>query len=249
MTIFRHLVALGIAMTVSLSLHAAAPRSVQGMVSKVTDGDSLWLTPAGQGAIEVRLRDIDAPESCQTWGDEARRALTELALNKVATLQISGRDAYGRTVGMLMIEDLNVGRFLVENGHAWSVRTRWDQGPLVKQEKMARALTRGLHAMPGAVQPQEFRRSHGPCAAGEAAMAPARRPAPAQAGPLSVVATAAAPAVVAAAQAGSRCDGRTRCSQMTSCEEAKFFLAHCPNVKMDGGRHNGIPCEKQWCGR
>ena len=47
---------------------------------------------------------------------------------------------------------------------------------------------------------------------------------------------------------GSRfkCDGRTRCSQMTSCEEAKFFLKNCPDVKMDGN-NDGIPCEKQWC--
>jgi len=43
-----------------------------------------------------------------------------------------------------------------------------------------------------------------------------------------------------------RCDGRTYCSQMTSCAEAKYFLAHCPNVKMDGD-HDGIPCERQWC--
>ena len=42
------------------------------------------------------------------------------------------------------------------------------------------------------------------------------------------------------------CDGRTYCSQMTSCAEAKYFLAHCPNVKMDGD-HDGIPCEQQWC--
>lgn len=43
-----------------------------------------------------------------------------------------------------------------------------------------------------------------------------------------------------------RCDGRTHCSQMTSCEEAKFFLQNCPNTKMDGN-HDGVPCEKQWC--
>ena len=42
------------------------------------------------------------------------------------------------------------------------------------------------------------------------------------------------------------CDGRTYCSQMKSCAEAKYFLDHCPNVKMDGD-HNGIPCESQWC--
>ena len=43
------------------------------------------------------------------------------------------------------------------------------------------------------------------------------------------------------------CDGRRYCSQMTSCAEAKFFLANCPGVKMDGGKANGIPCEQQWC--
>ncbi|MBK8184365.1 MAG: excalibur calcium-binding domain-containing protein [Candidatus Competibacteraceae bacterium] len=43
-----------------------------------------------------------------------------------------------------------------------------------------------------------------------------------------------------------KCDGRTHCSQMTSCEEATFFLRNCPNVKMDGN-NDGVPCEKQWC--
>lgn len=43
-----------------------------------------------------------------------------------------------------------------------------------------------------------------------------------------------------------KCDGRIYCSQMTSCEEANFFLRNCPNVKMDGN-NDGIPCEKQWC--
>lgn len=43
-----------------------------------------------------------------------------------------------------------------------------------------------------------------------------------------------------------KCDGRTHCSQMTSCEEATFFINNCPGTKMDGN-HDGIPCERQWC--
>lgn len=43
-----------------------------------------------------------------------------------------------------------------------------------------------------------------------------------------------------------KCDGRTHCSQMTSCSEAKYFLSRCPNVKMDGDG-DGIPCEDQFC--
>ena len=42
------------------------------------------------------------------------------------------------------------------------------------------------------------------------------------------------------------CDGRTHCSQMTSCAEATYFLQHCPNTKMDGNG-DGEPCEQQWC--
>jgi hypothetical protein len=42
------------------------------------------------------------------------------------------------------------------------------------------------------------------------------------------------------------CDGRTHCSQMTSCAEATYFIQHCPNTKMDGN-NDGVPCEKQHC--
>ncbi|WP_306294399.1 excalibur calcium-binding domain-containing protein [Shewanella sp. Scap07] len=44
-----------------------------------------------------------------------------------------------------------------------------------------------------------------------------------------------------------RCEtGKQHCSQMRSCEEAMFYIKHCPNTKMDGDK-DGIPCERQWC--
>lgn len=45
---------------------------------------------------------------------------------------------------------------------------------------------------------------------------------------------------------GFNCDGRTHCSQMTSCTEAKLFLKNCPGTQMDGN-NDGTPCEQQWC--
>ncbi|MBL8523513.1 MAG: cold shock domain-containing protein [Betaproteobacteria bacterium] len=50
----------------------------------------------------------------------------------------------------------------------------------------------------------------------------------------------------AAASASFTCEGKTYCSQMTSCDEAKFYLRNCPGVKIDGDR-DGIPCEDQLC--
>jgi cold shock CspA family protein len=55
-----------------------------------------------------------------------------------------------------------------------------------------------------------------------------------------------APSSEQSASSSFRCDGRTYCSQMTSCAEATFFLRNCPNVQMDGN-HDGVPCEQQWC--
>lgn len=70
----------------------------------------------------------------------------------------------------------------------------------------------------------------------------ASRPSVAPSTPVSRPASAV-PAVSVPAR---RCDGRRHCSQMTSCEEARWFLQHCPGVQMDGN-HDGEPCEQQWC--
>lgn len=56
-----------------------------------------------------------------------------------------------------------------------------------------------------------------------------------------------APQITPAAAHSFSCDGRQHCSQMSSCEEATFFLNSCPGTKMDGD-HDGVPCEDQLCG-
>ncbi|MDP2870484.1 cold shock domain-containing protein [Methyloversatilis sp.] len=50
--------------------------------------------------------------------------------------------------------------------------------------------------------------------------------------------------VKSGASANFRCDGRQHCSQMTSCDEATFFIENCPDTKMDGD-NDGVPCEQQ----
>jgi cold shock CspA family protein len=52
----------------------------------------------------------------------------------------------------------------------------------------------------------------------------------------------------AASVARFQCQGKIYCSEMTSCEEAVFYLKNCPGVKIDGDG-DGIPCESQWCSR
>jgi len=44
-----------------------------------------------------------------------------------------------------------------------------------------------------------------------------------------------------------QCSGKTHCTEMSSCAEAKYYLNHCPGTIADGDG-DGIPCEDQWCG-
>ena len=243
--------------TLAPAAPARAATEITGTVVHVVDGDSLSFAPAAGGApIAVRLQGIDAPEICQPWGTQAREALVEHVKGHELRLVVQGRDEHGRTLAKLMRGDLDIGERLVRDGHAWSYRYKHDRGPFVAQERMAQALKRGLHADGGALMPRDFRRRHGPCQDADAA---------AKATPPAAVPSAvpgAAGSTRAAAPAGAvttgtvlslrgdarRCDGRTRCSQMTSCEEATWFLRNCPDTQMDGDR-DGIPCEQQWCAR
>ncbi len=143
----------------------AGAAGLRGTVTSVVDGDSLWVTPDGGGKpMQLRLAGIDAPEICQEHGAESKAFLAELVLKKPVRVVTSGHDTYGRTLAHVHVDGVEVNRRLVEEGQAWSLRTKWDQGPYVSQEKMARALTRGLHkGGSSAIPPKDFRTRHGPC--------------------------------------------------------------------------------------
>lgn len=53
--------------------------------------------------------------------------------------------------------------------------------------------------------------------------------------------------LVAANNTHFTCDGSKYCKQMTSCDEARYFMKNCPGTHMDGD-NDGIPCEMQYCG-
>ena len=144
------------------------PVLLSGTVSRVVDGDTLWLKAEGDDAapLVVRLEGIDAPESCQVGGKEATAALTGLALGRSVTVRVAARDEHGRTVGKVFDGDKDLGDRMVRDGQAWSARYKFDRGPYVAEERMALALKRGLHAPGGAVAPRDFRKQHGPCEGG-----------------------------------------------------------------------------------
>lgn len=142
----------------------------QGTVTWVTDGDTLWVRPdAGGRARKLRLQGVDAPESCQSGGAQARQALIALALNQRVSVQTHARDGWGRSLATVRLRDKggeDVAARMARQGWAWSYGR--GRGPYAEQEAAARQARQGVFAHAAEPErPADFRRRHGPCTRAE----------------------------------------------------------------------------------
>ena len=163
--------ALALAVWAAATSVQAAARVLPGQVTRVVDGDTLWFQPDEPGAplVAVRLRGIDAPETCQAWGRQATAALREHVLRQgqgqgqPASLRVYGQDDYRRTLGALSVGGVDINAALVAQGHAWAWRDVHGRSPYLQQEAAARSSLRGVHADPAVETPWDFRQRHGRC--------------------------------------------------------------------------------------
>lgn len=144
---------------------ALAGETWSGWVSWVMDGDTVVLVRPGQPEpVKLRLDGVDAPESCQPGGMASRDALIRLALRKQVLVTDMGQDSYGRQVGRLSVEGLDLGAEMVGSGMAWAYRFRTGRGPYAGLQREAQQDKRGLFAASdAAMSPPVFRRFHGAC--------------------------------------------------------------------------------------
>jgi micrococcal nuclease len=139
----------------------------QGVVTHVTDGDTLRVKKLASNSkadsLKVRIDGIDAPEICQLYGRQSAVALKKLLLSKQVTITSKRFDDYGRDVAKVTIDNIDVGSWMVKNGHAWSYHYRFSNGPYGSEEKAAERDRLGLFADASAIEPKVFRREHGSC--------------------------------------------------------------------------------------
>ncbi len=140
-------------------------QAMTGVVTRVTDGDTVWVRPDApkRKPVKLRLVGIDAPERCQAWGAQATAALSEQVLHRRVEIPTRGVDPHGRLLGGLMLDGRDVSAWMVSQGHAWSSRFHRHPGPYAQQQRAAQSRRAGLFADPAAIEPWVFRRSHGPC--------------------------------------------------------------------------------------
>ena len=159
-----NLVAFTLLLFFTLQATDAMERVQAGVVTRVVDGDTLWLRTAGNElAVKVRLQGIDAPEICQSGGAQARQALQRRVLGKSVTVTSSARDDYGRSVGIVRIDGQDLGRWLVSQGHAWVYSYRQKKSPYANELTQAQRERRGIFNSSQAEEPRLFRKRYGSC--------------------------------------------------------------------------------------
>ncbi len=136
-------------------------------VVAVQDGDSLIVRQRGSrpgGELRVRLFGIDAPESDQQYGAEAREYLRRLVAGRNdLMLEAVDTDRYRRQVAVLYYRRSgrrrSVNRLMVEQGLArWYSNYGGQDLGLEQAERAARRRRRGVWSTRRSVAPWEHRR-------------------------------------------------------------------------------------------
>ena len=119
--------------------------TLQGKVVSVTDGDTVQIqVEADKAPLKVRLDGIDAPEKKQAFGEKSKYALSYLVYGKEVTLEKTGEDRYGRTLGIIKVDGVNANSKMIEYGWAWHYKEYNKDERLAELEANAREQKRGL---------------------------------------------------------------------------------------------------------
>jgi len=70
---------------------------------------------------EVRLAEIDAPESHQDYGQRAKQALGNLVFGREVSVDNGGKDRYDRTIGHVRLGRQDLNAEMVRTGYAWCI--------------------------------------------------------------------------------------------------------------------------------
>ncbi len=215
-------------LAILLFLHGSllsAAEILEGYVVGVHDGDTVTLLMEGNQQVKIRLAQIDAPESNQAFGQRSKQSLSGMVFNKSIRVEKETIDKYGRTVGTIFVDGLDANREQVKRGMAWVYRKYMHDQSLLQVEDEARKAKVGLWSDAEPIPPWEYR--HG-----------------GKTGSVTNTVFPKAEQNVETVQSvnNSSCGNKRYCKEMTSCEEAKFYLTQCGLSRLDQDS-DGFPCE------
>lgn len=106
----------GLLLAFSVLAHAEL---ITGRVIGVADGDTINVLDNTHTQYKIRLAGIDAPEKKQAFGTASKRSLSDLVYGKQVEVDWQKQDRYGRAVGKVIVNGMDVNLEQIKRGMAW----------------------------------------------------------------------------------------------------------------------------------
>ncbi len=209
-----------------LTLSWPAYADISGKVVAVTDGDTIKILDANYVQYKVRLTGIDAPEKAQPYGNASRKHLASLVAGKNVRVESSKSDRYGRVLGKVWVQPndcpgcgktLDANHAQIVSGMAWWYQYYADEQSVEDRERYKSAVSEAK------AQKRGLWRETNPI-------------------PPWAWRRGQRTTTTNVTETNFECGSKRYCREMTSCDEAKFYLRECDLYRLDGDQ-DGVPCE------
>lgn len=150
-------------LVLAISIQANAD-VISGRVVGVADGDTITVLDSTNSQHKIRLAGIDAPEKKQAFGNVSKKSLSDLVYGKQVKVEWQKQDRYGRTVGKVLVNGIDVNLEQLNRGMAWFYRKYKnelvveDRLSYLHAEEAAHSNRVGLWADKEPTPPWEFRK-------------------------------------------------------------------------------------------
>lgn len=130
---------------------------IKGRIVRIKDGDTFVIVTDVKNKYVVRISCIDAPEKKQSYGDSAKKHLERMLLDQNVEIIYLGLDKYGRMMGKVLLNNMDIGLHMVQMGLAWVYATYCNEESYFKSEENARLQRLGLWSEEMQIAPWEYR--------------------------------------------------------------------------------------------
>ena len=143
---------------------AASPKQLPapftGTVDRIFDGDTIAVYGIDKNdRYKIYLENIDAPETRQKGGREAKLFLQKVAALKKVKIYPSGYNKKNELVAVVIMPDgNNLSVLSIQNGHSWWNRRYPDNARIEQAENSARQNKKGIWASKNPMPPWEWRK-------------------------------------------------------------------------------------------
>ena len=126
-------------------------------IKRVVDGDTVHVFYQDE-VYKIRLTEIDAPERDQPYGSNSTEYLKSLLKEGMVDVDISGTDRYGRKLGRLYWQGMDINRELVSAGYAWVYDQYVTDNSFYENQSKARNSKKGLWEDQNPLEPWNWRK-------------------------------------------------------------------------------------------